>query len=1475
MSYTGISNENEFFTSHYLSEIFPGDVNEVINQWQEQKEESEDRQLPNQALRSLAKQYFQFMDEFKKKKHDDAEKNQLARDFYAVLLAALGYEFLPAVKSFEDGAVPVLAELKRENGATHAWVIEAYSTEPIDSLTLKIEDFQISRPDTKLFDKNLEEIISSEVFTLAEPPRWVLLLSPFQLALIDRRKWTQKRLLQIDLDEIFGRREDETIKAVAALCYSGSLMAEEGEAILDRLDEHSHKHAFGVTEDLKFALRESIELLANEAIFFASQQNPAFLEKKNLDGQLTRESLRYMYRLLFLFFIESRPELNYVPMKSEAYLQGYSIENLRDIEMTPLLTDEDKNGVFFHESVSMLFDMIFHGREDIEDANLKGIRAREERAFSIISLPSHLFDPESTPILNAVKIRNQIWQKIIRLMSLSRPGNGRKSRGRISYTNLGINQLGAVYEALLSYKGFIARETLYEVKKKGENPTPLDNAYFVNETQLKKYTKDERVFNSEKKLVSYPAGTFIYRLAGRDREKSASYYTPEVLTQCVVKYALKGLLAGKKADDILKITVCEPAMGSAAFLNEAINQLSEAYLERKQQELGDRIPHNEYLLELQKVKMYIADNLVFGVDLNPTAVELAEVSLWLNALFTEVDKQTEYRSTCIPWFGFQLTTGNSLIGARRQVYHKSLLEEGKSKKLLWLEAIPKRLDPKKLKAAKRKAGGFEQEEKPVQLKIFAEETKSGKAKQKTLAEVVKPVDIAGREEDEIYHFLLGDQGMADYGDKVVKGLRKDEIDQITRWRNSFTKAYDNSEIKTLKRLSAAIDKIWVEHTAHQAEMRLKTTDPLLVWGQKQKKGKKSALNFKDRVLKSERFSENVQNSSLYSRLKLVMDYWCALWFWPIDEADKLPTRSEFLEDIAMLVEKQQSLFTMVHDEKELFAGTMDEELQKAQLDEFGFIDVNQLIETKPRLQIVKQLTDKSHFLHWELEFADIFAENGGFDLILGNPPWLKIEWQEGGIMGEANPLFDLRNFSASQKNTLRDETFEQYSYLEADYIREYESAAATKNFLNAYQNYSELKGMQTNLYKCFLPQSWMLGNKKAHVGFLHPEGVYDDPKGGKLREKNYSRLKYHFQFQNGLNIFPEVAHREKFSINIYSNIISETFTSISNLFHVTPIESSFNHNGLGLCDGIKNSENKWNLNGHKNRIVHVDKKELSLFAKLYDPVGTPYKQARLPVVHSTDLITVLEKFAKYPRKLSDLKGGYVSTEMWHETNAQKDGTIKRETRFAKSPEELILSGPHFFVGNPCYKTPRRVCKEKGDYDTLDLTILPDDYLPRTNYVPACSEEEYHKRTPKVPWQVEDENGNKRQPKVTDFFRFVNREMVGPSAERTLISCLWPRGLASINTCLTTGFCNTDELLCFAAFSLSCVSDFYIKTTGMGHVNSGLLSQLPIFTRRKNHIFLKALGLNCINPTFRVPLFGFLNILVILALVPAKWSKFLA
>ena len=73
------------------------------------------------------------------------------------------------------------------------------------------------------------------------------------------------------------------------------------------------------------------------------------------------------------------------------------------------------------------------------------------------------------------------------------------------------------------------------------------------------------------------------------------------------------------------------------------------------------------------------------------------------------------------------------------------------------------------------------------------------------------------------------------------------------------------------------------------------------------------------------------------------------------------------------------------------------------------------------------------------------------------------------------------------------------------------------------QNYPLLKGMQANLYKCFMPTAWRLSGSHGVTALLHPEGPYDDPKGGALREAVYPRLRAHFQFQNEL----QAVHRHE------------------------------------------------------------------------------------------------------------------------------------------------------------------------------------------------------------------------------------------------------------------------------------------------------------------------------------------------------------
>lgn len=1345
---TGIKNENEYYSHHYVAAILEGDLKDLFSTWTD-REDTEGIKPPPTILKETAGAYFAIQ------RRKDLSSNEKQTDICHLLVSALGFPLNAVTRDLEgDGQIHIVSEITRKSGAPDLWILNVSdpgdeNTDPLvlppDNTLLSDDAFDIHKAST------MEAIITKAVFARAEPPRFVILMSTAQIVLIDRMKWNSKRLLRFDLQDIFSRKETTTLKAMAALLHRDSLAPENGITLLDTLDENAHKHAFGVSEDLKYALRESIELLGNEAIYHIREvrKEGVFSGKMDAD-QLSLECLRYMYRMLFLFYIEARPELGFVPVNSAAYQTGYSLESLRELEMVHLTFEDSRNGYYFHDSLDLLFSMIWEG---FDPKPLRQDSISRIHTFDIKPLKAHLFDPARLPLLSKVKFRNHVLQQIIKNMSLSREQTGRNARrGRISYAQLGINQLGAVYEALLCYRGFFAQEDLYEVKRATDKSDVLSTAYFVKHGDLSKYSDDEKVYGTDGRLICHPKGKFVYRMAGRDREKSASYYTPEVLTQCLVKYALKELLQDKTADEILRLTICEPAMGSAAFLNEAVNQIADAYMERKQHERDERLSASDYTAERQKVKLFIADNNCFGIDLNPVAVELAEVSLWLNVIA---------RDAHVPWFGNQLVCGNSLIGARRQVFDEKFLKKVGRGEPTWQTQVPIRVSP----GEKRPDSG-------------------------------------------IYHFLVPDSGMVDYSDKQVKTLVAEQIETIKAWKRNFIKPFTLPEIAQLRKLSDAVDNLFAEHVKNSRDLRKATRDPLTVFGQPVTSGQPTSVQDKDRIFAHIQLAAGLRKSTPYRRLKMAMDYWCALWFWPIEQADLLPEREEYLNDLINIllggvfesVPGQQMMFDFNLPEKKAAPQPMDLPFSR----DLGLVDVDALLRDFPRLKQVDDIARRLRFLHWELEFADIFEDRGGFDLMIGNPPWLKVQWNEGGILGDVEPEFVLRGTSASNLAKLRNDAIEKHDLL-SGYLTEYEGAEGTQGFLNAFQNYPALKGMQTNLFKCFLPQAWMWGN--AVSAFLHPEGIYDDPNGGAFRQEIYPRLKAHFQFQNELVLFSEVDHHAKFSINIYGQKNLIKFSNISNLYLPKTIDLCFNHNNSGLAPGIKNDEGKWNIDGHRSRIIEVTKTELELFAKLYDSTNTSPDAARLPALHSKELLGVLKKFAAQPSRLGEIKGEYFSTAMFDETNAiKKDGTIRRETRFPDRATDWVLSGPHFFVGNPFNKTPRAECTKNSDYDSLDLTWIPDDYLPRTNYVPDCDLNEYHKRIPKVPW-----NDNNL---VIDYYRLLSRFQLPAGNEHTLFSAIIPKFVGHINTCVAICFKDEKKLLNVSAFFISLPFDFWAKSAAL-------------------------------------------------------------
>ena len=779
-TFVGIANENEFYSHHYLAEVFLGNIRAQLDRWSQAEETDGGPKAPPSLLRSLANRWFIHRGELVKAR-DEAERQEKFLQQQQALFSALGYQIQARELELQQGLpVPVWQMFGEPGRAPHLVIVPVFDgsavredeCDDVLSQALSGTQYQSGEVPAALRGLTWDGVVSEALFGADHPPRYLILAGVDEWLLLDRFKWPNNRVLRFNWLEILDRRDTPTLQAAAALLHRDSLVPESGVPLLETLEENAHKHAFGVSENLKYALREAIELIGNEAARQLRQQatdskKGFFSGKDELDAaQLSLECLRLVYRLLFLFYVESRPELGYVPIqKSDIYAKGYSLEMLRDLERIPLRTPQARDGYFFDDTLQQLFRLVADGAGASAQKQFAASTVRD--VFSLAPLDSRLFDPEATPVLNRVRLPNWVWQQVIERMSLSKTSSGRT--GRVSYQLLSINQLGAVYEGLLSYRGFFATEDLYEVmtepkKKKTDNdeedeengdeegdsePTGgttdlMDNAWFVPASRIEDYKPFERVYdkdeNGNRKLRRHEKGKFIYRLAGRDRKKSASYYTPQVLTRCLVKYALKELLEGKTADEILKLTVCEPAMGSAAFLNEAVNQLAEAYFERKQVELGKRIPHSEYAQELQKVRMYIADRNVFGVDLNPIAVELAEVSLWLNAIYGEQDANGAPLPARVPWFGYQLFAGNSLIGARPEVYAAARLVAKANPK--WYKEAPRRLNPQK----------------------------------------------PDRRPDEIYHFLLPDPGMADYSDKTAKSLYPQEFVRLKNWRKEFCPA---------------------------------------------------------------------------------------------------------------------------------------------------------------------------------------------------------------------------------------------------------------------------------------------------------------------------------------------------------------------------------------------------------------------------------------------------------------------------------------------------------------------------------------------------------------------------------------------------------------------------------------------------------------------------------------------------------------
>ena len=444
---------------------------------------------------------------------------------------------------------------------------------------------------------------------------------------------------------------------------------------LNRVLRESREYAQGVSEDLKERVYEALHLLAEGFLKYpGTSLTPADLKA------IHDNALILLYRLLFIFYAESRRLL---PLENRSYAELYSLKAIKEE-----IADRLDRGITYlprratiWDNLKALFHIINEGSDEL------GVPAYNGR----------LFDPAKYPFLEEHSIGDAY---LVRALDLLARTEGAQGLDFVDYRDLEIRHLGSIYEGLLEYQLRYADRDMTMVKdRKGERVVPAE----------------------EGQKVVFPAGS-VYLVTDRgERKATGSYYTPDYIVKYIVKNTLGPLVDEKEravrerltdlearlrtargeerellerelarvregfGEAVLELKVLDPAMGSGHFLVEATD-----YLAQRIVDMGITIPvgadgsvrpgptqrsaPTEMAAgdetEISYWRRRVVESCIYGVDVNPLAVELAKLSLWL---------ATAAKGKPLSFLDHHLRCGNSLIGARLEDLGSLPVKKGRGK----------------------------------------------------------------------------------------------------------------------------------------------------------------------------------------------------------------------------------------------------------------------------------------------------------------------------------------------------------------------------------------------------------------------------------------------------------------------------------------------------------------------------------------------------------------------------------------------------------------------------------------------------------------------------------------------------------------------------------------------------------------------------------------------------------------------------
>ncbi|WP_104054961.1 MULTISPECIES: DNA methyltransferase [unclassified Arthrobacter] len=1373
-----------FFTTDSTKESYQAEVIKLRKSWDEQAKGGDPTTLTRFAeVRGRVQALLSSL----------AEDPSGAAEAYAVLRHALGFQGTTAAVTFTRSGTETTVTGVWTTGQSEVLFLEATPADSPEDVLSSVRPLGRVLVDGKETDLTAAKLVS-EMYLADRAPRFVVIMAGRWMVLTEPERWAEGRYLAADALLVADRNDTkkygETDRFLSIFGRDSLMPAPDGSMWWDTVLESSVKHTVGVSQDLREGIRRSIEIIANDVL---QRRAARGFPEDDVDGQvLAKQSLRFLYRILFLLYAEASPEMGVLPVGAGEYSEGYGLDRLRELTLVNMQSRETQRGTHIYDSLELLFRLVDGGHDPARgmspDETEQASGDNEGLVFQ--PLKADLFQPEATSLINEVGLSNSELQRVLRNLLLSKESRG-KDRGFISYAELGINQLGAVYEGLMSYTGFIAGEPLYEVAKDG-NPekgswvVPVDRADSIDP---KHFVKAEDELTGERKPVRHEKGSFVFRLAGRERQQSASFYTPEVLTKFVVSQALEELLDQDgeitPADDILNLTVCEPALGSGAFAIEAVRQLADEYLKRKQAELDTQIPADEYQQELQRVKAQIALHQVHGVDLNSTAVELAEVSLWLDTMVQGLQA---------PWFGLRLRPGNSLIGSRRATYSRAAVLD-KS----WLKSEPS--------------------EAPLMGLVEA------------MANDSDDPQVVSR----IHHFLLPAEGWGAAAEaKEVKDLAGEAQKELKAWRSRIKAKPTKTQIDRLVGLGGRVESLWKLALRRLQIAESEARRDIEYFGKAEAADNVDGTEQEPReAVKREQIEDSINDpNGSYQRLRRVMDAWNALWFWPLTNTATAGAQPPTLEDWISALEG-----ILGHTAGEATSrkyGRVAGQTSVLSMASWGELDgiesfdhstaqvqrISAVLEQHPWLKVCDRVAGAQGFFHWELDFASVFGR-GGFDLQVGNPPWVRPDWDENAMYAEFDPWWQLND---KQTQTAKEEKKEQAK--SDSYHRDFLTDQATiiegtRSFLSSTVAYPIVAGLRADLYRSFMERCWGSMAPRGSVGLVHPESHFTEKKAAHLRAEAYRRLRRHWHFKNKKKLFSDLTDQLDFGVHIYASTRDPRFIMGASLYQPDTAERSLYHDGSGEPPALKSAAGEWDSRPHAERIIDVDEALLRVWADLVDDAQTPSVQARMVYPINRTSSRVLEKLSRAPRVR---RLGLQYSSGWNETIDRKKGYFEVGLDFPPSWDEVILQGPHFTLANPFSKQPRPVVRSNNDWDEIDLEAITSDFVPRTSYQVSADRSRYAQGYGY--WIHDDEKVSSR-----DFARLAISEYVGSvTGKRTLQAAVIPSGVTHVHTVNTYGFpdhSRLEELYVLGGVLSSLPLDFLTKIRGQGHLSSDSVLSLPI------------------------------------------------